>query len=114
MEAERAKNLEFKYWVSELMLWTEGVTLWWSTSLAYSKPEFHPSTIGRKERNQRKNFILFILFCVSQCLPAHMYEHHVHAWHLQRSEENIKFPRTGVTDDIELQNGFWKLNRGSL
>ena len=34
-------------------------------------------------------------------LPAHMSMYHTCAWCLWRSEEGIRFPRTGVTDDQE-------------
>jgi hypothetical protein len=36
--------------------------------------------------------------------------YHVSAWHLQRAEEGVRFPRTGVTDGWELPCECWKLN----
>ena len=42
----------------------------------------------------------------------HVYN--VHAWYLQRLEEGIESPRTGVIDDWELLSECWKLNLGPL
>lgn len=36
------KNLEFKCWVSDLMLWAEEAALWWRACLTCSEPGFHP------------------------------------------------------------------------
>lgn len=40
-------------------------------------------------------------------LHACMSMHHVHAWYLHRSEENVGLPRTGVADGCELSCVSW-------
>ena len=47
-------------------------------------------------------------------LPACRHLYHVHAWYLQRLEEGIESPRTGVIDGWELLSECWKLNLGPL
>ena len=41
-------------------------------------------------------------------LPACVYVHYVHAWCLQRPEEDIRSPGTGNTDGFETPYGHWE------
>jgi hypothetical protein len=47
---------------------------------------------------------------LSSCMSVH----HMYAWCLQRSEEGIMAPRTGVTDNFELPWRYWELDLGPL
>ena len=49
--------------------------------------------------------------CLS-VLPACVYVYHVSAWYLQKSEEGIKSPGTGVTDSCK-PCGCWEPNVSS-
>ena len=39
---------------------------------------------------------------------------HGYTWYLQRSEENVRSPGTGVTDGCEPPREYWKLKLGPL
>lgn len=52
---------------------------------------------------------IILLFCM-YVFPACMYVHHIHAWYLLRSEEDIRYPETVVTDGYESLCGCWELN----
>jgi hypothetical protein len=45
--------------------------------------------------------LLFYMYILPECTHACMYVHHMHIWCLQRPEEDIRFPRIGVTDGCE-------------
>jgi len=47
-------------------------------------------------------------------LPTCLYVHHTGTCYLQRSEEGIRSPGTGVTDVYELPYWCWELNLGLL
>lgn len=42
-------------------------------------------------------------------VTAHIYVHHMHAWCLQRSEEGVRTPGTGVRDGCKPPCGSWEL-----
>jgi hypothetical protein len=48
--------------------------------------------------------ILLLCMCV----------HHIHVWNLQKQEEDIGWPETGVTDSCEPPCEFWELNLSPL
>lgn len=48
------------------------------------------------------------LFYVCECLPASIDVHHIRAWCLQRSEDNIGSLGTGVTGHCQLTHGSWE------
>lgn len=54
-------------------------------------------------------FCLYIY--VHECVPTHMYVHHMQAWCLRRLEESIGFLETGLTEGFELPRGYgnWML-----
>jgi hypothetical protein len=43
-----------------------------------------------------------------------VYVHHVHAWYLERSEEDTRYPGTGLRAGCELPCGCWELNLGPM
>jgi hypothetical protein len=47
-------------------------------------------------------------FICMTTLPACVYVHYVHAWCLQRPEEDIRSPGTGNTDGFETPYGHWE------
>jgi hypothetical protein len=67
---------------------------------------------------ERSYNILFkncqIVFCLKGCLPACISVHHMCAWCLRRSGEDMISSVTGVTNDCELPCGCWELSLNSL
>ena len=60
--------------------------------------------------------LLLLLFCFL-CMDGFAYISSVYcvlAWCLPRTEEEVRSPRTGVTDSCELPCGCWELNPGPL
>lgn len=53
-------------------------------------------------------------FYMRTALPAHIYVYHMSIWCLQRSEEGIRFLRTGVIDGYKPTCRYWASNLGPL
>lgn len=60
-----------------------------------------------------KLFLNVFYFCVYEYFTC-MHVHHVHSWCLQKAEEGIGFPGTGVAEDYELLHGCRELDLASL
>lgn len=48
------------------------------------------------------------------CFSEFIYMPYVHAWYLQKPEEESRVPETGVKDSYKLTRGCWELNSSSL
>ena len=61
------------------------------------------------------SIVCFCLLCILKCLLStwiiciHAYLYHMYVWYLQRSEEGIRSPGTGVRDGYEGSCGCWEL-----
>lgn len=56
--------------------------------------------------------VLIWFFMCMYALSVCVYGYYICVWSLQRSEEGIGAPGTGVTNDCELPCECWKLNLG--
>lgn len=56
---------------------------------------------------------LLVFMCMS-VLPVRMYVYHMLVWYLQRPEEDIRPPKTGIKDVCKTPHGYWELNPGPL
>lgn len=65
-------------------------------------------------QDKRILILNYYYFMCMGVLQTCMSVHHVHTWCLWRSEENVRFPITEVTDGFEPPCRCWKLNLGSL
>jgi hypothetical protein len=64
-------------------------------------------------KHKVKLFLLYDILCMD-ILPEYISMHCMHMWYLQRLEEGVGFPGTGVTDHYELPCQCSALNLGPL
>lgn len=59
-------------------------------------------------------YFSFYGMCVAVFSSAYVSMHHIHFWFLEKSEESVRSPVTGIGCSCELQCGHWKSNSGPL